>query len=389
VKKLGEKVMNDNSLAHAQNENQTGKVSLELSTNDAKSISLRVIACVAVIYMMDLAEPFLVTLLLGVFLAFALNPLVVRLEKMRLHRVLGASLIMILLVTLVSMATLSLSGQVESIINQLPSVSKKITALLVNNKSKPFTNIQKVQIAASQVQKATTDVGSQKNGTMQVVIKNEPFKISDFLWRGSLGFAGAVGEFVTVMFLAYFLLISGDTFKRKLVKLTGPTITNKKITVNILHHINQSIQSYMMMLLVTNIMVAVFMWVVLRIIGLENAGAWAVVAGLIHFIPYFGPIVTAGALGSAAFMQFGSLSMVLLTAGISMLVATVVGVFITTWMTGRIAKMNSAAVFISLIFFTWLWGIWGMLLGIPLVVMIKVISEYVDELQPIAELLGE
>jgi predicted PurR-regulated permease PerM len=383
--------MNDNNLAHAHHENHTEKVSPELSHNYTKSISLRVIACVAVIYMMDLAEPFLVTLLLGVFLAFALNPLVVRLEKMRLHRVLGASLIMMSLVTLVSMATLSLSGQVESIINQLPSVSKKITALVMNNKNKSFTNIQKVQIAASQVQKATAtaDAELQKNGTMQVVIKNEPFKISDFLWRGSLGFAGAIGEFVTVMFLAYFLLISGDTFKRKLVKLTGPTITNKKITVNILHHINQSIQSYMLMLLVTNTMVAVLMWIVLRIIGLENAGAWAVVAGLIHFIPYFGPIVTAGALGSAAFMQFGSLSMVLLVAGMSMLVATLIGVFVTTWMTGRIAKMNSAAVFISLIFFTWLWGIWGMLLGIPLVVMIKVISEYVDELEPIAELLGE
>jgi predicted PurR-regulated permease PerM len=119
------KVMNDNNLAHAHHENHTEKVSSELSHNYTKSISLRVIACVAVIYMMDLAEPFLVTLLLGVFLAFALNPLVVRLEKMRLHRVLGASLIMMSLVTLVSVATLSLSGQVESIINQLPSVSKK------------------------------------------------------------------------------------------------------------------------------------------------------------------------------------------------------------------------------------------------------------------------
>ncbi|MGZ8270072.1 MAG: AI-2E family transporter [Methylophilus sp.] len=381
--------MNVNSLVHDPNENQTSKVSLELSQEYVKSISLRVIASVAVIYMMDLAEPFLVTLLLGVFLAFALNPLIVLLEKVKIHRVLGVSLIMLLLVALVSMATLSLSGQVESIINQLPSVSKKITALVVNNKNKSFTNIQKVQIAASQVQKATADVGLQKNGTMQVVIKNEPFKVSDFLWRGSLGFAGAIGEFVTVMFLAYFLLISGDTFKRKLVKLTGPTISSKKITINILHDINQSIQSYMLMLLVTNIMVAVFMWVVLRMLGLENAGAWAVAAGLIHFIPYFGPIVIASALGSAAFMQFGTLSMVLLIAGISLLVATVVGVFITTWMTGRIAKMNSAAVFISLIFFTWLWGVWGMLLGIPLVVMIKVISEYVDELQPIAELLGE
>ena len=224
---------------------------------------------------------------------------------------------------------------------------------------------------------------------MRVVIEERKFKLNDFLWRGSLGIFGFIGEVMTMIFLAYFILLSGDNFKRKLVRLTGPSLTQKKITIHILEDINASIQRYMFMLLITNTLVGVFMWIAFRMIGLENAGAWAVSAGFLHLIPYFGPVATAAATGMAAYMQFNSVYMAVLVAGVAMLIATIIGIFITTWMTGRIAKMNSAAVFISLLFFAWLWGVWGMLLGIPIVVIIKVVSERIEQFQPLAELLSE
>jgi predicted PurR-regulated permease PerM len=192
-----------------------------------------------------------------------------------------------------------------------------------------------------------------------------------------------------VIFLVFFLLLSGDTFKRKLVKLTGPSLSNKKVTVNILEDINKSIQSYMFMLLVTNVLLSLLMWMALRWIGLENAGAWAVAAGFLHIIPYFGPLLIAVATGLTAFMQFDSFSKMLLVSATSLAIATLVGTFVTTWMTGRIAKMNAAAVFIVLLFWGWLWGVWGMLLGIPIIVMVKVAAEHIDGMQPVAELLGE
>ena len=99
--------------------------------------------------------------------------------------------------------------------------------------------------------------------------------------------------------------------------------------------------------------------------------------------------ITAAATGLAAFMQFDSLSMALLVSGASLAIATLVGTFITTWMTGRIAKMNTAAVFISLLFWSWLWGVWGMLLSMPIIVIVKVVSQHVERLQPVSELLGE
>jgi predicted PurR-regulated permease PerM len=145
----------------------------------------------------------------------------------------------------------------------------------------------------------------------------------------------------------------------------------------------------MFMLLATNLLVALLSWIAFSWIGLENAGAWAAAAGLLHIVPYLGAGITAVATGMAAFMQFESFAIALLVAGASLAIATVVGTFVTTWMTGRIANMNSAAVFISLLFWGWLWGVWGMLLSIPIIVIAKVVSEHVEQLHPVAELLGD
>src|SRR5208282_3270669 len=111
--------------------------------------------------------------------------------------------------------------------------------------------------------------------------------------------------------------------------------------------------------------------------------------GVLHVVPFLGPGVTAAATGMAAFLQFDSLAITVLVAGVSLTIATVVGTFVTTWMTGRIATMNSAAVFISLLFWGWLWGVWGMLLSIPIIVIVKVVSQHVEQLHPVAELLGD
>ena len=358
-----------------------------------RNVALIIISSIAVIFALDWAQSFIITVLLGGLLAYALNPLVIKLESIKVHRVIGASLIVIALVAGIIFSGYALRGQVQSIISILPEAAVKLTSGFAVKRGDPLTNMQKVQIAANQVETATSSVENniktKKKPVMRVVLEEPKFKIGDFLWRSSLGVFGFIAEAITMIFLAYFFLLSGDIFKRKLVKITGPSLTRKKITVNILMDINSSIQGYMFMLLITNIIVGVLSWMAFRALELENAGAWAVAAGFLHIVPYFGPIATAAATGMAAYMQFDSLLMAVTVAGASIVIATVVGVFITTWMTGRIAKMNSAAVFIALIFFSWLWGLWGMLLGIPVIVILKVICEHIEHLQPIAELLGE
>ena len=358
-----------------------------------KSVALVILTTIAVVFALDWAQSFIITMLLGVLLAYALNPLVNQLEQIKINRFIGSTLVILVLISGIVFGGYALRGQVQSIISILPEAATKLTSSFAVKRGEPLTNMQKIQIAANQVEKATnaaeSNITKQKKPVMHVVLDERKFKIGDFLWRSSLGVFGFIGEAVTMIFLAYFILLTGDSFKRKLVKLTGPSLTSKKITVNILADINDSIQRYIYMLIVTNIIAGALSWIVFRLLGLENAGAWAVAAGFMHIVPYFGPAATAVVTGMAAYMQFNSILMALAISGASIFIAIIVGVFITTWMTGRIAQMNSAAVFIALIFFSWLWGLWGMLVGIPVIFIVKVVCEHIDHLQPIAELLGD
>ena len=360
---------------------------------DARGLALSILTLIAIVGALELAQTFFVSMLLGILIAYTLNPLVVYLERIKVPRAAGTIIVMLGVIGALGFGGYSLRGQVQTIIEQLPEAAQTFSNALARLRADPSGNIQKMQKAAAEVDKATSPVTAaapvSRQAATHVVIDPPGFKFSNLLLVGSVGALGFLGQAIMVLFLTFFLLLGGDTFKRKLVRLTGPSLSKKKITVQILDDINDSIQKYLFMLLVTNVLVAVLAWIAFRWIGLENAGAWAVASGLLHVIPYLGPGVTAAATGMAAFMQFQSFSMAFLVCGVSLAIATVVGTFVTTWMTGRIANMNSAAVFISLLFWGWLWGVWGMLLSIPIIVIVKVVSAHVEQLQPVAELLGE
>jgi predicted PurR-regulated permease PerM len=358
---------------------------------DARGLALVVLATLATVFALSWAQTLLVPLLLGIVITYTLSPVVYWLERLRIPRVVGTVLVMAGVVVALGLSAYSLRGQLQTIIEQLPTATAKLAASLAELQKSQRGNLQKIQRAASDVESATATAvgGSARQPATHVIVDPPKFRLGDFLWESSLGAIGVAGQAATVLFLVFFLLLGGDTFKRKLVRLAGPTLSKRKITVTILDDINGSIQKFMLMLVVTNLMVVLLSWLALHFIGLDNAGAWAVAAGLLHVVPYLGPAVAAGATAMAAFVQFDSAGMALLAGGASLAIATLVGTVVTTWMTGRIAHMNAAAVFISLLFWGWLWGIWGMLLSIPIIVITKVVAQHVEALHPLAELLGE
>src|SRR3990172_3956234 len=389
----------------------------------ARGVGIVILATVGLVWLLSWAQIFFVSLLLGILIAYKLNPLVNGLQWIKLPRLVATTVVMLGVLCALVFGAYSLRGQIQKVINQLPAASSKISAKLASLRYSQRRTMQKVQSAARAFEsvpnpaavtvtppppppppkpdadaEASSDADAKPDAApaaaplqpVQVVVEQPATnKLGGYLWAGSVGVMGFLAQATMVIFLVFFLLLNGDTFKRKLVRIAGPSLSNKKITVSILDDINRSIQRYMLMLLTTNVMVGLLSWLAFRLIGLDNAGAWAVLAGVLHVIPYLGPAVTAGVTGMAGFIQFDSLSTAALVASASLVVATLIGTFVTAWMTGRIARMNTAGVFISLLFWGWLWGLWGMLLSIPIIVIIKVISQQVEQLHPVAELLGE
>jgi predicted PurR-regulated permease PerM len=333
-----------------------------------------ILATVAFLYALQWGRGFLVPLLLGILLAYTLNPVVGWLERVHIRRALTVEKVHV---------------EFSNIIEELPEAGRKLTRLVASTTGGKDSTLKRIQDVATQIEQATAGKPAPRKPLAVVTQEGGRIKVIDWVWAGSRGLLSFLSQAAMVAFLVFFLLLSGDTFKRKLVKLAGPSLTRKKVTLQILDDINSSIQGYMFMLLVTNVLLALMMWLALHFIGLENAGAWAIVAGLLHLMPYFGPLLIVCALSVAAYLQAESLQMVLLVALAASAIATLVGTFIATWMTGRIARMNATAVFVSLLFWGWLWGVWGLLLGVPLVVILKVVAEKVEGMEFVAELLAE
>ena len=204
-------------------------------------------------------------------------------------RVVGTVIVMASIIGALTFGTYSLRGQMQTIVAQLPEAAATFATGLARMRISEIGNLQTMQNAAAELERATTQVPAEPAARRQrathVIVDQPAFKLDNFLWKNSMGALGVIGQAAMIAFLVFFLLLGGDTFKRKLVRVIGPSLSKKKTAVRILDDINESIQKYMLMLLTTNLVVALLSWIAFRWIGLENAGAWAAAAPeLLHIV---------------------------------------------------------------------------------------------------------
>ena len=360
------------------------------------NISLGIVAVIAFVAALYLARAFFVPLLIGILVSYTLSPVVEWLKTCYVPRPVGAALLLAVLVGSLSWIAFSVSNDTALMIEKLPEAARKLRQNLSDGLSNGPTALRNMQEAAKELQGAANelqggDTGSKKQGVSRVVVvrpSESPTWLRDYALAQSALLISIAAQTPIILLLTYFLLASGAHFRRKLVQFVGPSLSRKKDAVRILDEIDVQIQRYLLTILVSNVLVGVCTWLAFAALGMEQAGVWGVLAGVLHFVPYLGPALVALAGGIAGFLQFGSLLQGLAIAGVSLLVAGAVGFGFTTWLQSRFARVNAAVLFITLLFFGWLWGVWGMLLGAPLVAIVKVICDRVVSLKPIGELLG-
>lgn len=169
----------------------------------------------------------------------------------------------------------------------------------------------------------------------------------------------------------------------------GPTFTKKKLTVQLLEDIADQIERFLLVQVFTSVLVGMVTWIALWWIGLNQPAVWGLSAGVFNSIPYFGPVIVTAGLGMIAFLQFGTLAMAAYVAGVALAITTLEGWLLTPALMSKIAQMNQVAVFAGLLFWSWMWGIWGMLLAVPIMMTVKAVCDRIEELQPVGKFLGE
>lgn len=358
---------------------------------DMRNAAVTLLAVIAGILVLQYAQSVFIPLVLGLLISYALDPVVTRLEKLRVPRAAGAALLIIGLVTGGGFLLYQLRGQAQQIIQQLPEGARRLRYTIEQQQGSTTDALQKVQQAATELEKAADSAGpvAARPGVTKVQVEDRPFNVSDYLMWGSMGLATAAGQCLLILFLAYFLLATGDLYRRKLVKIVGPSLSKKKITVQILQEIDRQIESFLMVQLFTSAVVGIATWLAFRAIGLEQAAVWGLLAGIFNSIPYVGPVIVSGGTAVVAFLQFGNLHMTLVASGIALVITSLEGFLLTPWLTSRAARMNAVAVFVGLLFWGWVWNVWGMLLAVPMLMVVKAVCDHVEDFKGVGELLGD
>ncbi len=358
---------------------------------DTRGLALNVLAVAAAILLARYMQSVLIPFVLAGLVFYALDPIVDRLQAIRVPRALGAAFVLLALMTGTGYGLWSLRDDAMAVVEELPRAAAMVRQSLRQQQRGDPGAIGKLQEAAKEIDKtavAATGPLDRDPGGVQRVQVVQPFRATDYLTWGSMGAAALAAQLVMILFLAYFLLVADDLYKRKLVRIS-PTLSKKKITVQIVDEIGTQIERFMLVQILTSAIVAVATTLALWWVGLEQPVIWGLAAGVLNSIPYFGPIVVSGGLAIVAFLQFKEFDMAFYVAAIAMVITTLEGWLLTPTLMGRAASINPAAIFVGILFWSWIWGVWGLVLAVPMLMMIKAVCDRIEELQPIGELLGE
>jgi predicted PurR-regulated permease PerM len=367
-------------------------LSIRVPVNEYR-FSLALLAVLAVVFVLHWAAAIFIPLMLGVMISYALSPVVNRMHTWRVPRAIGAALLLLSIVGGIGTLVYSLSDDATRLIETLPDAAHKFRLASRKERGSSEGTMESMQKTATQLERAANETGAPApaapSGVTRVQIEKPKLNIKDYLWMGTKGAVVLAGQMTVVLFLAYFMLVSGDTFRRKLVKITGPALSKKKITLRVLDEIADQIQRYLLVQIFTSILVGVATWIAFLWVGLEHAAIWGIAAGVFNTMPYLGPIIVTGGTALVAFLQFGTIGMAVLVSGISLVITSLEGYLLTPWLTSRASRMSPVVVFVSVLFWGWLWGVWGLLLGVPIIMIIKAVCDRVEDLKPIGELLGD
>ena len=354
-----------------------------------------VVGAGAILFVRYAAEV-IVPFVLSGLLFYALDPAVDALQRWRIPRWLGAFLMLGLVVGSTGAGIYTLRDDVTQIVADLPDGARRLRAVLrssagpstMDSLRRATAEIDKTAAEATAAPK-TSAADARADGVMRVRVEQTPIRTADYLWSGSMGLFSLASYLTFVCFLAYFLLVADDLFKRKLVRHASSTLAGKKITVSVLESIGSQIERFLLVQIFTSVLVGVVTAVALWAVGLNNAAVWGIAAGVFNSVPYFGPFIVTCGLAVIAFLQFGTLSSMASVAGIALLITTLEGWFLTPALLGRAAQMNRVAIFAGLLFWTWMWGIWGTLLAVPMMMVLKAICDHVEDFAPAADFLSE
>ena len=344
-----------------------------------RSFALTGLLLLACFYTLFLAEEFFAPLVLAIVFNFFLSPFVRVLGKLRVPEAAGAGIVMLGCLSVIGFLIYEFSGPVSEWVERAPRIMGNISAEFQKLK-KP---VEKVTQATEQVSKMA-QVGTPEQGKKPAQVELKRPGITDGLFSKT---RDAVLEVVVFVVMLYFLLSSGDLFLRKMIHVL-PRFEDKKRAVLIMRQIEDHISKYLLTVAMINACLGTAGGLVFWALGMPNPALWGALAFLLNFIPYLGALSEILIVGLVAAATFPHLSHALLVPACYLGLATIEANVFTPYVMGRRMTLNPVVIFVAVTFWGFLWGILGVFLAVPALVMLKIFCDHIGPLAPIGEFLG-
>jgi len=353
------------------------KTASALKTVRARSLGLTILSILALLYTLFFARDFLLPIVIALLLNLLFSPVVRALTRVGINAPIGAGIVVLGLLAILSFGVYELSTPVERWAAEAPKTLATVEARM-KKLTKP---LERVRRTAEQVETATSTAAPPK--TTQVVLRG-PGLVARVFGTTQRFVAGSL----EVLILLFFLLASGDLFLQKLVKVL-PALGDKRTAVQIARAAEASISTYLITALVINVGEGIVVSAVLWLLKMPNPLLWGTMVMLLEFIPYLGAATVVVVLSGAALTGFESVTHALLIPAAFLAINLIQANLISPLLFSRRLTLNPVALFVGLTFWWWIWGIPGAFVAVPLVATFKIFCDHIAALAPIGEFLGQ
>lgn len=343
-------------------------------------------AAVASVFLLKTASQLLIPILLAVLISYALEPVVAWMARHRVPRMAGAGVLLALILGLSGWGAYSLRDDALQAIEALPETARRARELVWSqNRSGPGSRIREAAEELRGATEADNAETSRREGQEETVAASS---MTEWVQRGVGSVLALAGNITVIFFLVFFLLLSGDHFRKRIVEIAGTLLERRQITATIIDDINAQIQRFLMVNLITAAVVALATWGALAWMGVGQAAVWGILAGVFNSIPYFGPIIVSGGLLLVGLVQSGDPTHAIKISAAALVITALEGWLLTPPLMGKAERMHVVVVFLGVLLWTWIWGAWGTILAVPMLVIVKSVADHVESLKPLSRLMA-
>ncbi len=328
------------------------------------TVALSGVLLLATLYTLYFARDFMIPIAAAIILNLVFAPIVRTLSRKRIPSAVTGGLVILMIVAALSAGIVTLSGAASGWLNRAPKVLTQLDRKLKDIK-RPVEQVKK---ASEQVEALANASGTGRRAPNRDVVVNSP----NFLKQMVGTMQAVMIQLGVTIVLLFFLLASGDVFKFKLVTAM-PRLSEKKRALSIWRDVEQDVSVYLRTITIINASLGVVIGLGLYAIGLPNALLWGVMAALLNFIPYIGALVGLSVVSVVAIITFDPLSHAMIAPLVYAASNLTESQFVTPSILGKRLSLNPVVVFVSVIFWGWLWGMPGAMMAVPMLIIVSAV----------------